>query len=430
MKNKYNKTLIILFEAQMSTHYLQYTELLLERKALGIRSVAVFNVDSGVFEGKEKIFDEWHELPEYNNASESAPLEFECLLGMDDIAKIVDEELSRVDHPSQVEVLSFGEYTLSLAAKVREKFNMKGPSLEDVTLFRDKVLMKDMIKDVVRVPKYTTIERALFKQNKESYFDQLKNKIGLPFIIKPTSEAGSFGVIKVEDFDSFLLLGDLLKNYNAQLEAEEFIEGTQYHCDIIYHKKQPIVAFCSEFNRSQLDLFRGKNVGTMPLLETHPLYNRFVEFCTDAANALNAENGVIHTELFHSTNDEIVFIETANRIPGGRTVHAYRSSFGVDIAELDLTTKVSDDSIQPSKVDDEYCFWILIPKREGKVSKLLNPELNSRYTIDWAVEEGEVIPNTTNFEEQAGRLIAYNRDYEALKQDFYKMADLTFIEFE
>lgn len=95
----------------------------------------------------------------------------------------------------------------------------------------DKEIMK-------RLLTYAGIPNAKYEvllKNKPVNFEAIKNKLGLPFFIKPASSGSSVGVHKIKTAEDFLpKLKDAFM-YDEKVLAEEYIQGREIEISVLGH---------------------------------------------------------------------------------------------------------------------------------------------------------------------------------------------------
>src|SRR5690606_20841388 len=128
----------------------------------------------------------------------------------------------------------------------------------------------------IRIPRYYKFDDEQSK-HPFNYFKFLTEKLGLPFIAKPTSFLGGLGVIIIDSAESFI---DFCKNEVTKMEyeIEEFISGTLFHCDTIRKSGKTIFSICCEYTNPNFDFQDGKSVISMPLKNDDPLSQRIFSF--------------------------------------------------------------------------------------------------------------------------------------------------------
>lgn len=424
MDKNYIKSIIFIIDHGIQmVKYIDFLSFKLENS---LRSVVIINSSSyeNMNENHKIFFDKIYVVDDNIQKNDL------CLLNFHDLHKIIKDELTLISSPKCTKLIAFNEYTVLLTAKLRDAFGIEGPSLSESLPFRDKVIMKRAVENKVRVPLNLIFCKELYEKAVKNYYEILKNKLGLPFIIKPIDAASSIGVKLIENIESFETFNQMFQYYDGTYEAEEYIEGDLYHCDIIYKNGKPLISLCSKFNLPLLSMMSGKVVGGIPLKQDDPLKHKLTDFCDLAVSDINIPDGIIHTEVFVTNNSELVFLETACRVGGAGVIPAYLNSYGINLAELDFKIKCGLSFVIPQLHTESYCFWAIIPKKSGEIKNLLYPNLKSKYTIEWHVKEGEILEDTTMIGERAGTMYAYNKNYNQLYEDFQKISDLEFMGLE
>ena len=75
-------------------------------------------------------------------------------------------------------------------------------------------------------------------------------------------------------------------------------------------------------------------------------------------------------------------------------------------------------------------FGLLFLKKAGKIKDLNYPPLQSQYNIEWYVNKGDLLEDTTMIGERAATMFAYNSNYTDLYNDFHNISNLEFLDFE
>lgn len=331
-------------------------------------------------------------------------------------AKIVAEKGA-----SNVKVSCSQEANLELAAHLRERFELSGMDSANLLGFRDKVIMKQrLIRNNIRVPHF--IEAVDFQYPAESLYKLFKEELGELLIIKPRNSVGSRGIYKVFSLADFLTFYAHCKDDSCTYEVEEFIEGTLYHCDFALQKKQFYFEAASEYTWPNADFQMGKNLGSIPLLPNNPLSKRIIDFGKKTLNAFDLPDGCFHLELFISSLDEMIFLEVGARPPGLFSVPVYQKTFGINLYDIDFLIQIGEDVNKWLKHHQikEYtpASFIAFPKLNGTVSKLVHPSLQSQFSLEWLVKEGDIIKRTSTNVDFAGHIVYWNKNYDKLRSDF------------
>jgi len=347
------------------------------------------------------------------------------------VEDVVKQELIKITDPSKIRIFPFNEYNILLAAQLREKFEIPGASSDLLKPFRDKVVMKNILNgNNIRTPKFISLDMKNIKINTEDYFKNLSECLGLPFILKPIDGAGSLGVKKICSLHDFIMYKNELLPMVSGYEAEEFLDGELYHCDIVFRNQNPILSLCGIHNRPLLEFKNGQNVGSIPLADGHPLKESLIQFTQTAMKNFNLPDGIIHSEIFYLPKaDEFVFLEAAARAPGALIVPMYEQSFGCNILDIDFLIQINSTQIVELR-PDSYCFWIIFPPIAGKIKKLHQPKINSEYELEWFVNKGDVLKPPVSLRDRVGRIFVWNHDYDALAKDFECISNHKFLETE
>ncbi|WP_256597288.1 ATP-grasp domain-containing protein, partial [Pseudomonas sp. FW305-BF6] len=121
------------------------------------------------------------------------------------------------------QLIALSEFTLEIAAWVRQTLNIPGHGLEQVAVYRDKARMKEVLQEHgLAVPPFircNDVKQAL----------EFADVVGYPVIVKPVDGAASIGVAKVEDAQALRVI--LSEVDLGRYEVEAFIQGQTYHID-------------------------------------------------------------------------------------------------------------------------------------------------------------------------------------------------------
>ena len=410
-----------LFDSELGIRNFSRLNFPKERARLGLETVCVTTDDVVPVTYSNSVFDHIVILPAHHRPDDP------CCLSAEQVSfrarRLAEERFA----PHRIAVISCGEYTGLVAAIVRETLGVEGPRLQQAEGFRDKLLMKQVASTFVAVPQAIPFERERFAREGGNYLDAISASLGSPFIMKPTNMSSSHGVRIVQNGSDAADVAVLLDAHLGDFEAEEYIDGTQYHCESLYHEGRLLVSLVSRFNASLLELMKGRTVGTMPV----PMWDRTgkkVSECAHRASlALGARDGVTHTEVIVKRDGTVLLIEIASRGPGGDVVGRYKEAFGVDILEVDQRIK-SGIPFNLSVTDfRRYSFWAFVPKPDGVISELSTPRVSGLIEIDWFVSCGDRTTHTMSFEDPAALVIVRGGTYEDVSADFEAVLDFPFI---
>ncbi|EST31259.1 hypothetical protein N566_20860 [Streptomycetaceae bacterium MP113-05] len=313
---------------------------------------------------------------------------------------------------------SFDERNLLLTAALREEFGLPGPTQAQVLPYRDKCLMKELVGSRLRVPKFGRFDRAAFSADRADVLKGIVAAVGLPFVLKPVDAASADGVYKVFSEDDFHALpGDLGRDY----EYEEHIEGTMFSVNLVTRDGKTVFGGVTEYLVNSTEVQQGKVNADINLIDSDPRVPRMIEFAETALDALGTLDGASHLELFHTKDDELVFLEVGARFKGLAGLAAMQENYSVALLNLAFDIEAGLES-RPWDGEQVYCFDGVIPKRPGIVAELVAPDVESEVEMKWKVHDGEEIAQGASLIDNGGTFLVRNRDYEVLYRDFERLA--------
>ncbi|WP_263080390.1 ATP-grasp domain-containing protein [Endozoicomonas sp. Mp262] len=151
----------------------------------------------------------------------------------DDLRPIISELSLSYEN---IQLISIDEGILHTVARLREEFDLTAQDADDVLLLSDKE--KAYIKlssRSIRVPRFTSETQA---------FDKIVEHVGCPFILKPVSSSGAFGIRIIEDITAF---SSMEKESSQEYIANEFIDGKLYHCDLQFQAGKLVFSSVGEY---------------------------------------------------------------------------------------------------------------------------------------------------------------------------------------
>lgn len=320
----------------------------------------------------------------------------------------LDESICRlaplINTQDDFKVFCNQEANLDVADNIRKYFSLYDHLNGNVEHFRDKLVMKEIIKKShLRAPIYTDLNKELSVDDYEVLWKSLRGK----FIIKPCSSVGSRGVYKISEKDDFVHFLEESKGDECRYEAEEFIEGDLYEFDLAIQDGKIIYSAVSRYSCPMADLQEGRTLGSIMVNRESPLHSRISNFGLKCSKALGATNGCFHMELFHSIHDDLVFLEVAARSPGLMTVPAYHSWEGINLYDIEMLIQsgqcASTLGIPSQGHKILPAFFVVFPKVNGTITAINQPKLNIKIEMDWRVAVGQKVNATTTNIDFAGK---------------------------
>jgi biotin carboxylase len=227
-------------------------------------------------------------------------------------------------------VIAISEFDLIRAAEIRELLGLEGQSLKSAQQFRDKVRMKEQLKDKctqLRIPKFTRVE---------DIFDLLNfiQENGYPVLIKPVDGGGASGITILTNEEDLWRFAE--KEIPVQMEVEEYFQGEEYHIDGVIDQNELKLISVSKYLSPQFQYDNNNFISASVML--HPensLHDRLANAITEVLEVMDTPKSMtFHAECLITLNDEIIFIEIASRAGGGRISKMIEVGYGYDLLPL------------------------------------------------------------------------------------------------
>lgn len=224
-------------------------------------------------------------------------------------------------------VLSNWEPLVILAARLRERWGMPGMSVDAVTGFRDKQLMKERVAAAgLRVPKSRRVKT-------ESETRAAAEELGYPLIVKPIAGAGSADTYKAE---SKAELDEILVKMRGVGEAscEEYIEGEEYTFDTVSIGGKPAYENVAQYLPKPLEMRSLEWVSPVIITvrDMHQAKLRGgITLGRNVLKALGMGDGFTHMEWFLTPKGEAIFGEIGCRPGGAHIVDQMNYTSDIDL---------------------------------------------------------------------------------------------------
>jgi biotin carboxylase len=209
-------------------------------------------------------------------------------------------------------VLANWEPLVILAARLRERFGLPGMTVDQVTGFRDKQLMKERVKAAgLRVP-------HSFRASSEKEIRAAAERLGFPMIVKPISGVGSADTFKVSSKPELESAIAAIRHVQ-EVSCEEFIEGEEFTFDTVCIDGKPAYENIAAYLPNPL--IARTNEWISPVIITvrdmqQPRLRPGITLGRKVLTALGMGTGFTHMEWFLTPKGEAVFGEIGCR-PGG-----------------------------------------------------------------------------------------------------------------
>ncbi len=251
-------------------------------------------------------------------------------------------------------IIAFSENLLTQAAFLRDKYDIHGARVDEIERARNKVLMKQLLhKDGLRAPNFIHLHPETATEQTLAFAE----KHGYPLVIKPIDGASSKGVSKINNVTELLIQ---MENVDGEgWEVEEFITGDLFHIDGFINKDGKVtMAIAHRYFNSCLDFTTGAPLGAAVIDQSSDLASRIKVFVQQCMTSLDLKTCPFHFELFHSDQDELVFLEVGARLGGADVPHMIEDVSGENVFEHWIK-QILDDTYEVAFEVKQYGAWLI-----------------------------------------------------------------------
>jgi len=257
-------------------------------------------------------------------------------------------------------LIVFSESLQDLAAKLREEFDIPGKWTEENRLGRDKLVMKNKVAAAgLRTPRYTSVA-----DNEVDRAVAFANDVGYPLILKPINGQSSHGVRKIDN-EAQLRVEVAALPTEGRWDLEEYIAGALLHIDgLVDPQGKVTLAVPSRYFNTCLDFTLGAPLGAIMLEPGTPLHERVTSFSVQCIEAIGLKACPFHLEVFHSTSDELVFLEVGARVGGADVPSVMHQATGINLFGEWVNMSMGQRATLSAPVTS-IGAWLMFPRPEG-----------------------------------------------------------------
>lgn len=324
-------------------------------------------------------------------------------------------------------VLSNWEPLVILAARLRERFGLPGMSVDTVTGFRDKMLMKERVKAAgLRVP-------YAFKVRTEREIREAAERIGFPLILKPIAGAGSADTYKVNSKAELENAIGAMRHVEVA-SCEEYIDGEEFTYDTVCIGGKP--AYENVASYLPKPLIARSEEWISPVIITvrdieQPKLKPGLTLGRKVLKALGMGDGFTHMEWYLTKKGEAVFGEIGCRPGGAHLVDQMNYTGDIDLFREWARVACWRSFEAPTR--RKYNAGIVFKRAlgQGRITRITGLRDYMRKYGDWVVEEQLLRPGTQrrNWKQTLlsdGHILVRHPNWdEAYKMSFAAATDVT-----
>jgi formate-dependent phosphoribosylglycinamide formyltransferase (GAR transformylase) len=214
-------------------------------------------------------------------------------------------------------------------AAVRERLGIEGPDVRTATCFREKAVMKDVLR-AAGLP----CARHRMLTSPQDLWDFVE-EVGFPVVVKPPAGAGCRATWRVTDPQTLAeALADTRPRPERPVLAEEFLTGAEYSCETLVVDGVPRMWSITRYYPSPLEVMEKDWIQwcvIAPRERDTPLFERARDLSFAAIKAFGLRDGLTHMEWFHRPDGSLAIGEIAARPPGARIVQLTGLAHGCDM---------------------------------------------------------------------------------------------------
>ena len=200
---------------------------------------------------------------------------------------------------------------------------------------------KDVMKRLLRDANIPIAKFLVFKDIDKIDFEQIVEKIGLPFFIKPANLGSSVGINKMKDKKDFKKAVTEAFQYDRKILIEEYIKGREIECSVLGNDN-PIASVPGEvIANDEFYSYEAKYIDEngaileIPAKLDKNIQKKIQNLAIQTFKILSCE-GLSRVDFFLRDNDEVI-INEINTIPGFTSISMYPKLWeasGISYADL------------------------------------------------------------------------------------------------
>ena len=295
-----------------------------------------------------------------------------------------------------------------LAAKIRFKFNLPGPSIKTTHMLTDKAKQRyQFSKSFFYNPVW-----EVFKTKKQLYNKLIKyNKTK---IIKPCDSSGSRGVYKIEKNFSPKKINSMIEKVfkfskSKRVIVEDYMPGEEFSVEVFLIKGKLNLIAITKKNKINNNTV-SQEIFTIKL--TKLIKKKIFKVINAAYAAINYKEGPGHAEII-IFNDKIGIVEIAGRGPGFDMFDVFLPiCSGINLPKITIMQSIGLDISNFKSKDNENCHIYFYPSKKGKLLKItgLPAKLNVKgRSIKLFVKKIQLYKNPTTDGDRFGYVLAYGK---------------------
>lgn len=290
-----------------------------------------------------------------------------------------------------------------------------------------------------RLSKAGIEDTMFFEVNSLEDLKMAANKLGYPFVLKPTDRTASKGVVKITDSNQ------LEEEYNCTISisknkrmlAERYLAGTEYCVEVIVYKHEPYVAAITKKSISD-GKYCIKLAAVTPAPIEDKLKNKIESFIKESVRQFDIANSILHIEIKADENDKVSLVEINPRPAGGGMIENIYKLKGMNLYDYFLAIAFKQEiDINKLKAEIEkpfngYALYysFINPVKSGVIDKVCGINevskelLPGEEKMTLCYRDGDFLPMPETNEDVRGYLYLMNQDSKEIVERSERIANL------
>lgn len=261
-------------------------------------------------------------------------------------------------------VIALDDYSVQLAATMREHMRLSGMGETTARYFRDKLAMRKQAREVgVNEPDFVHVLN-------HHEVHEFTRRVAPPWVLKPRSEAGSVKIKKLHsELEVWQAVSELGDDHSFYL-LEQYIPGQVLHVDSIVYGHKMLFAQPHRYWRPPFDVWnKGGVFISQTMASKDPMLAELKAMNERVVLGLGLQRGVTHAEFIQGEDGKLYFLEIAARVCGAHLDVEVEAASGIDLwrewGRLEAAYLRGEDYKVPKRRNDNAGLLLCLSRQQS-----------------------------------------------------------------